>query len=53
MDELLDAIVDDENPSQISDRIKDILFAKAAEKVDSFRPNVANTMFAATDDGEE
>ena len=53
MDELLDAIVDDENQSQISDRIKDILFAKAAEKVDSFRPTVANTMFADTDGGEE
>jgi len=45
MDELLDAIVTDESPSQISDMLKDILFAKAAERVDSFKPVAANSVF--------
>lgn len=45
MDELMDMIVSDESPSQISDKIKDLLFAKSAEKIDDFRPAIANTMF--------
>jgi hypothetical protein len=45
MDDLLDMIASDESPSQISDKIKDLLFAKAAEKIDDFRPAVANSMF--------
>ena len=32
--ELMDMIIADKSPSQISDRIKDMLFAKSAEKVD-------------------
>jgi hypothetical protein len=52
MDDLMDMIATDESPSQISDKIKDLLFAKAAEKVDNFRPGVANSMFVG-DDGEE
>ena len=45
MEELLDMIVTDESPSQISDKIKELLFAKSAEKIDSFRPMVASNMF--------
>jgi len=45
MDELLDTVMDDGSPSQISDKIKDLLFAKSAEKIDAFRPYVANTTF--------
>jgi hypothetical protein len=45
MDELMDMIVTDESPSQISDKIKDLLFAKSGEKVDAFRPLVASSMF--------
>jgi hypothetical protein len=50
MDDLLDMIVADESPSQVSDKIKELLFAKSAEKIDSFRPSVATTMFGQ---GEE
>jgi len=53
MDELLDMIVSDESPSQITDKIKDILFAKSAEKIDSIRPVVANSMFDEFSDEEE
>jgi len=53
MDDLLDMIATDESPSQISDKIKDLLFAKAAEKVDDFRPAVANAMFNSETAEEE
>ena len=45
MDDLLDSIVTDESPSQISDQIKDLLFAKSAEKIEAFRPFVASQTF--------
>ena len=32
MDDLLDMIATDESPSSISDKIKDLLYAKSAEK---------------------
>ena len=45
MDELMDMMVGDESPSQISDTIKDMLYTKSAERVDAFRPVVANSLF--------
>jgi hypothetical protein len=51
MDELMDMITTDESPSQISDKIKDLLFAKASERVDSFKPYVSNSLFG--DEGSE
>ena len=49
MDDLLDMIIADESPSQISDAIKDVLYAKSAERVDTFRPIVANSLFSGED----
>jgi len=53
----MDMMVSDESPSQISDKIKDILMGKAAERIDAFRPMVANGVFGEDDieveDGEE
>ena len=49
MDELMDAKATDESPSQISDKIKDILFAKSAERVDAFKTDVANGLFGDVD----
>ena len=45
MDDLLDMIIDDESPSSISDKIKDLLFAKSSEKVDNFIPDAAQSAF--------
>lgn len=45
----MDMMVSDESPSQISDRIKEILFGKAAERIDAFRPIVANGTFGEDD----
>jgi hypothetical protein len=45
MDELMDMMVDDASASQISDKIKDLLYAKSAERVDEFRPHAATSLF--------
>lgn len=50
--ELMDMIIADKSPSQISDRIKDMLFAKTADKVDGHRSNVANQTFDSPDSEE-
>ena len=53
MDDLMDMIISDESPSQISDKIKDILFSKSAEKIDAFRPTVASSLFGETEEKQE
>jgi hypothetical protein len=53
MDDLLDMIVADEAPSEISDKIKELLFSKSAEKIDEFRPAVAMSMFNQGQEEEE
>tara|TARA_R100001443_G_scaffold6821_1_gene15891 strand:+ start:631 stop:852 length:222 start_codon:yes stop_codon:yes gene_type:complete len=52
-DNLMDMIIADESPSNISDKIKDILFAKSAERVDNFRPEVADSTFNSGEEEEE
>ena len=42
----MDMIMTDESPSSVSGKIKEILFAKSAEKIDSFRPAVAASLFS-------
>jgi len=49
MDDLLNMIIADESPSQISDALKDVLYAKSSERVDAFRPLVANSVFSGED----
>ena len=44
MDELMNLIIADESPSEISDSIKNQLFAKAGARVDASKPTVANAM---------
>ena len=48
--ELMDMITKDESPSKISDKIKDMLFAKSAERIDAYKPDVANSLFGDQDD---
>ena len=43
--ELMDMIIADESPATISDRIKDMLVAQSAERVDNFKPDVAANTF--------
>ncbi len=46
MEEIVNLIAADEAASDISDKIKDVLYTKAAQRVDNFKPNVASSMFA-------
>ena len=43
----MDMMIDDASASQISDTMKDILFAKSAERVDTHRSTTANSLFGA------
>jgi len=45
MEDLIDLIATNASPSEVTDAIKDILYAKAAEKINEIRPYVASTMF--------
>ena len=45
-DDVINALLDQgASASEVSDQIKDLLFAKSASRVDGMKPNVANSMF--------
>ena len=48
----MDMLATDESPSQISDKIKDLLFAKSAERIDAFKPVVSGSIFDDESEGE-
>ena len=52
MDNIVDLIAVDSSASDISDSIKDALFSKASEKINSIRPMVASSLFNMNDNGE-
>ena len=43
----MDMMVADDSAAQVSDKMKDILFAKSAERVDAYRQEVANSLFGS------
>jgi hypothetical protein len=49
MEELIDLIATDGAPSDVSTRIKELLYSKAAERVDAARPEIAAIMFGNED----
>ena len=53
MDDLIDLMIDNESPSDISDRIKELLYAKSAEKVEGERPNISAGLFGDEADDVE
>ena len=53
MDELMNLMIADESPSEISDSIKNQLFAKAGARVDELKPAVANSMLGYEIESEE
>ena len=52
MEELIDLIATDGSPSDVSDRIKELLYSKAAERVDAARPEIASLIFGDEDSQE-
>ena len=53
MDDLINMMVSDSSPSEISDKIKEILLQKSAENIETIRPVVAQSMFANQESEEE
>ena len=53
MDELMNLMIADESPSEISDSIKNQLMQKAAPRVDALKPAVANAMLGYELESEE
>ena len=45
MEDVIDLIATGGSQSEVSDKMKELLYAKAAERVDIARPYVANAMF--------
>lgn len=49
----MDLMVTDESPSSISDKMKEILFSKASERVDGMKPYAASSLFGEHDVDDE
>ena len=45
MDDIIDLIATDSAASEVTDKLKDILFTKSAERIENQRPNVSSSMF--------
>ena len=45
MEEIIDLIATDSAASEVTSKLKDVLFTKAAERIESQRPEIANSVF--------
>ena len=45
MDDIIDLIATDSAAYEVTDKLKDILFTKSAERIESQRPNISASMF--------
>ena len=43
--ELVDMMIDGATPTEVQDKITDLLYAKSVEKVDAMKPEVAQGLF--------
>lgn len=48
MENIIDMIAMDSEPAKVSDELKDLLYQKAAKRVEDIRPGIGDAMF----DGE-
>ena len=53
MDDLIDMMVADQSPSDISDKIKELLMQKSAQNIETIRPVVASSIFVTPDQTNE
>ena len=51
--ELTDMLTGGSSSTEVADKIKDLLSAKASEKIDAFRPQVADNLFGEPEQEEE
>ena len=52
MEELVNMIATDASAADVSDQIKDMLYAKSAKKIDDLRPVAAGNLFGAEAEAE-
>ena len=45
MEEIIDLIATDSAASEVTDKLKDILFTKSAERIEAQRPDISGSMF--------
>ena len=53
MDDIIDLIATDQKASEVTDKIKDLLYTKAANRVDGMKPGVSAAMFNPSPDQPE
>jgi len=53
MEDVLDLIASDAPAAEISDKIKDVLYDRAASKIDSIRVDVGASMFDEPEETQE
>ena len=45
MENIIDMIAMDSEPAKVSDELKELLYQKAAKRVEDIRPGIGNAMF--------
>ena len=50
MENIIDMIAMDSEPAKISDDLKDLMYQKAAKRVEDLRPEMGNAMFDEIED---
>ena len=50
MENIIDMIAMDSEPAKISDELKDLMYQKAAKRVEDLRPEMGNAMFDKIED---
>ena len=53
MEEIVNLIGSDASASEISDKIKDALYARSAQRIDAVRPTVGASMFGDNQSQED
>jgi hypothetical protein len=53
MEEIVNLIGSDSSASDISDKIKDVLYSKAAERINTIRPTVGASLFGDDQSSED
>ncbi|BCU95476.1 MAG: hypothetical protein CM15mV9_0870 [uncultured marine virus] len=53
MEKIVDLIATDASPADTTDQIKDLLYTKAAAKIEDLRKSVADSMFDETEVEQE
>ena len=53
MENIIDMIAMDSEAAKISDELKDLMYQKAAKRVEDLRPEIGNSMFDEIEDETE